>query len=518
MDGFVTSPTTPRLPADVAAHSLLPGQDPRGSCSSPDASNKEPTTRDEIHLGDPTSDDALLVLDSAGPNACSSRFVSLFTDTENETMRSMVESADRRNHFRLHLVANTVATGNQDFILSRPVLVEWMFDVCNAFGFLPTTLHASVRLLDNFMARRRCMKQAWQLCAVACLFIAAKVEEAADRVPLLAELQPVCGDTYDAEMLKRMEVCVLSVLDWDPLDKGPMHFLAFTLRTMQRLRNECTAGDKPALPGITSAACPPALSHDPDADGTRSMVSPETVTCTPGRDHPITASSTNCPRRNCKRSRHVTESPDAEAEVVAPPAKTRKTGVAAAAHTPSSPNKYQTSAAEEPSAPAAAVDTDPSTRADEADDGALDEELTAIAQTGSAVLDLALYDPSIIAEFHPRVLSAAALLVSRWRCGVVDAAACEPRVVPLDGAQFVATWPSALARLTGVSAAEVGPCAGQLYRAMVQAQCAGEVAQESLADDADGPGSPESANGMAESELTAVETPLDDACGNITRD
>ncbi|GMI74575.1 CYCLIN D3;1 [Hibiscus trionum] len=105
--------------------------------------------------------------------------------------------------------------------------VEWMLSVNTRHGFTALTAVLSVNYLDRFLSSFRLQSdEPWliQLVAVTCLSLAAKVEET--HVPLLLDLQ-VEGTRYvfEAKTVQRMELLVLSTLQWKMHPITPFSFL-----------------------------------------------------------------------------------------------------------------------------------------------------------------------------------------------------------------------------------------------------------------------------------------------------
>ncbi|KAI4321506.1 hypothetical protein MLD38_034876 [Melastoma candidum] len=123
---------------------------------------------------------------------------------------------------------------------ARAEAVEWMMKVHSYYGFSVPTAVLAVNYLDRFLFKFHCeagdedkwslqrkqQQERWmtQLTAVACLSLAAKVEET--QVPLLLDLQ-VDGsrDLFDAKTVRKMELLVLSTLQWRMNPVTPLSFL-----------------------------------------------------------------------------------------------------------------------------------------------------------------------------------------------------------------------------------------------------------------------------------------------------
>ncbi|KAL1215337.1 Cyclin-D1-1 [Cardamine amara subsp. amara] len=107
--------------------------------------------------------------------------------------------------------------------------VAWILKVQAYYNFQPLTAYLAVNYMDRFLyARRLPETSGWpmQLLAVACLSLAAKMDEIL--VPCLFDFQ-VEGVKYifEAKTIKRMELLVLSVLDWRLRSVTPFDFLSF---------------------------------------------------------------------------------------------------------------------------------------------------------------------------------------------------------------------------------------------------------------------------------------------------
>ncbi|MQM23175.1 hypothetical protein Taro_056238 [Colocasia esculenta] len=103
--------------------------------------------------------------------------------------------------------------------------VRWLLKACPRHGFAAQTAFLAVDYLDRFLISKthsggagsgsRHLQQPWmaQLLAVACLSLAAKMEET--HVPFLLDLQvEEARYVFEARTVRRMELLVLSTLAW----------------------------------------------------------------------------------------------------------------------------------------------------------------------------------------------------------------------------------------------------------------------------------------------------------------
>uniref|UniRef100_A0A7N0SYN4 Cyclin-like domain-containing protein n=1 Tax=Kalanchoe fedtschenkoi TaxID=63787 RepID=A0A7N0SYN4_KALFE len=121
---------------------------------------------------------------------------------------------------------------DSEFLGVRKEAAEWIVRVCKRYGFSGVTAVLGVTYFDRFLSGVEVRKgKPWmgQLAAVACLSLAAKMEEIA--VPLLVDLQ-VEGANYvfEAKTVQRMELLVLSALKWKMNHVTPFSFLDHFIR------------------------------------------------------------------------------------------------------------------------------------------------------------------------------------------------------------------------------------------------------------------------------------------------
>ncbi|KAJ4839365.1 hypothetical protein Tsubulata_039068 [Turnera subulata] len=121
----------------------------------------------------------------------------------------------------------------QSFVLddgikcARLEAIAWILKNRGIFGFRLQTAYLSITYFDRFLSKRSIDSgKLWavKLLAVACLSLAAKMEEL--RPPALSELQT---DEYnfDSKAIQRMELLVLSTLEWRMMPITPFPFLHY---------------------------------------------------------------------------------------------------------------------------------------------------------------------------------------------------------------------------------------------------------------------------------------------------
>lgn len=112
----------------------------------------------------------------------------------------------------LYHPTNCMADQPQVTEYMRCTLVHWLIKVNHQLQFGPETVFLAVNISDRFLAVTPLAQDCLQLLAVASLFIAAKMEESI--VPGISELVAMCGGTYKPHHFRRMEVFILSTLQF----------------------------------------------------------------------------------------------------------------------------------------------------------------------------------------------------------------------------------------------------------------------------------------------------------------
>lgn len=124
---------------------------------------------------------------------------------------------------------------------ARREAVEWMMKVIGHYSFSALTAVLAVNYLDRFLLSFQFQKdKPWmtQLTAVACLSLAAKVEET--QVPLLLDLQvEETRYVFEAKTIQRMEILILSKLKWKMNPVTPVSFLDYFARRLGLDNNHC---------------------------------------------------------------------------------------------------------------------------------------------------------------------------------------------------------------------------------------------------------------------------------------
>ncbi|MED6171646.1 hypothetical protein PIB30_042601 [Stylosanthes scabra] len=126
----------------------------------------------------------------------------------------------------LHRLRN----GNLDF-QARNHAIHWIQTVREHLGFGALSAYLSINFLDRFLSAYELPKQrVWtmQLLAVACLSLAAKIDET--DLPLCLDLQ--VGElkfVFEAKTIQRMELMVLSTLRWRMQSVTPFSYIDYFL-------------------------------------------------------------------------------------------------------------------------------------------------------------------------------------------------------------------------------------------------------------------------------------------------
>ena len=107
-----------------------------------------------------------------------------------------------------------------------------MMKVNAHYGFSVVTAFLAINYLDRLLSSLHFQRdKPWmiQLAAVTCLSLAAKVEET--QVPLLLNLQVEDNEyVFEAKTIQRMELLVLSTLQWTMNPVTPLSFIDLIIR------------------------------------------------------------------------------------------------------------------------------------------------------------------------------------------------------------------------------------------------------------------------------------------------
>ncbi|KAM1345383.1 hypothetical protein ACFX15_034125 [Malus domestica] len=148
----------------------------------------------------------------------------------------LVSLFSKEEQEQTHFVKHMEGMGTEDSLISaaRRDAVLWMLKVNAHHGFTALTAILAVNYFDRFISSFHFQRdKPWmvQLVAVTCLSLAAKVEET--EVPLLLDLQ--VEDTkyfFEAKTIQRMEILVLSALQWRMHPVTPLSFLDHIIRRL----------------------------------------------------------------------------------------------------------------------------------------------------------------------------------------------------------------------------------------------------------------------------------------------
>lgn len=96
----------------------------------------------------------------------------------------------------------------------RPFLVDFLVEIHQQFRLRPEVLYLALNIVDRYVSKRVVYKKHFQLVGCAALWIAAKFEDAKDRVPTVRELADMCCKAYDETAFIQMEGHVLQTIGW----------------------------------------------------------------------------------------------------------------------------------------------------------------------------------------------------------------------------------------------------------------------------------------------------------------
>ncbi|KAB1208419.1 Cyclin-D3-1 [Morella rubra] len=147
---------------------------------------------------------------------------------EDEELLSLFSKEQQQAH-----LDNSIVETDSALSEARREAVDWMLKVNAHYGFSALTAILAINYLDRFLTSLHFQRdKPWmiQLVAVACLSLAAKVEET--QVPLLLDFQLDSKYVFEAKTIQRMELLVLSTLQWKMHPVTPLSFLDHIIRRL----------------------------------------------------------------------------------------------------------------------------------------------------------------------------------------------------------------------------------------------------------------------------------------------
>lgn len=136
-------------------------------------------------------------------------------------------SKEKDQNLQAGAVLKTLVQTDNALSLARTEAIDWLLKVNAFYGFSSLTALLAINYLDRILSGPHFQRdKPWmlQLLAVTCISLAAKVEEI--RVPLLLDLQVEDSKyIFEAKTIQRMELLVLTALQWKMHPVTPVSFL-----------------------------------------------------------------------------------------------------------------------------------------------------------------------------------------------------------------------------------------------------------------------------------------------------
>ncbi|KAJ7447557.1 cyclin-like protein [Mycena galericulata] len=96
----------------------------------------------------------------------------------------------------------------------RSRLVGYLFEILQIFRLRRETLYLTLDVVDRYVSRRIIYIRDYQLLGCTALWIASKFYERTTNVPRLEELTYICHETYSESAFIRMELHILTTVQW----------------------------------------------------------------------------------------------------------------------------------------------------------------------------------------------------------------------------------------------------------------------------------------------------------------
>ncbi|KAM1507296.1 hypothetical protein PS1_016933 [Malus domestica] len=154
---------------------------------------------------------------------------------DNEELISLLSKESEQNELQKPLKISPSLAG------ARREAVDWMLRVTSHYSFSALTAVLAADYFDRFLSSLQLqVEKPWmtQLAAVACISLAAKVEET--QVPLLQDFQVEDSKyVFEDRTIKRMEILVLSTLQWKMNPVTPISFIDYITRRLGLKNHLC---------------------------------------------------------------------------------------------------------------------------------------------------------------------------------------------------------------------------------------------------------------------------------------
>lgn len=162
-----------------------------------------------------------------------------FPPQTEERVGEMVER--EREHLPRGDYLKRLRSGNLDLSVRKEAL-DWIWKAHSHYSFGPLSLCLSINYLDRFLSVYELPRgKSWvvQLLAVACLSLAAKMEEI--KVPQSVDLQVAEPKfVFEAKTIQRMELLVLSTLRWRMQSLTSCSFIDYFLSKINNVQQPST--------------------------------------------------------------------------------------------------------------------------------------------------------------------------------------------------------------------------------------------------------------------------------------
>jgi hypothetical protein len=96
----------------------------------------------------------------------------------------------------------------------RPVLVDFLVGIHFMQRLCHETLYLSLNIVDHYVSSRLVHVHEYQLLGCTALWIATKFHDSKTRVPTITDLINLCGNTFYKSEFLRMEIELLSAMQW----------------------------------------------------------------------------------------------------------------------------------------------------------------------------------------------------------------------------------------------------------------------------------------------------------------
>uniref|UniRef100_A0A8R1DWF5 Cyclin N-terminal domain-containing protein n=1 Tax=Caenorhabditis japonica TaxID=281687 RepID=A0A8R1DWF5_CAEJA len=158
-----------------------------------------------------------LISKPAQPSAETAQLTTKRVNLQDNEMKCLEMAEDIYKYLTRHekkfVLDENFMNGGEPTSKMRRILVDWLIQVHLRFHLLPETLHLTVFILDQMLAKKNVSKADLQLLGISAMFVASKFEEVF--LPDIYDYEFITENTFNKKQILAMEQTILNTLQFD---------------------------------------------------------------------------------------------------------------------------------------------------------------------------------------------------------------------------------------------------------------------------------------------------------------